>query len=346
MKAALYFPVFVNDYDELPLTTLKRKWGIKGYGVYTFLRTKLQDVDNYEYPVQMIPDLAYMAGISEEEMTDIIYNSGLFVVGNDYFSCPMLDEALKRHNGIIEKKSEQGKKGGKARMSTLTEEQKRELSKIGNEKRWGKKSQQNPGKNDNDGINAGNAGINIIGNAGSIPDNDIEIDKEIEKEIEIDKETEIEKEIEMENEMETKPSQKPSSDFSNFNPIEIENEIKSFKSDYWIEKNYEFVCNLYIQFKQQYSNSKITLSKFEKVLFFHICKALDFEKKDDNSNMEINDYFLSRPVIDINIIQTAINGINEDEQIKGNYKFIIDTLQIVTHQDVDDDAIDVIKAIG
>jgi hypothetical protein len=296
----------------------------------------------------MIPDLAYMAGISEEEMTDIIYNSGLFVVGNDYFSCPMLDEALKRHNGIIEKKSEQGKKGGKARMSTLTEEQKRELSKIGNEKRWGKKSQQNPSKNDDAGINTGNDGISIPANAGSIPDNDIdmEIEKEIETKIEIEKEMDIEKETEMESEMETKLSQKSSSEFSNFNPIEIENEIKSFKSDYWIEKNYEFVCNLYIQFKQQYSNSKITLSKFEKVLFFHICKALDFEKKDENSNMDINNYCLSRPVIDINIIQDTINVINKIEQIKENYKFIIDTLQIVTHPDVDDDAIDVIKAIG
>jgi hypothetical protein len=62
--------------------------------------------------------------------------------------------------------------------------------------------------------------------------------------------------------------------------------------------------------------------------------------------MDINNYCLSRPVIDINIIQDTINVINKIEQIRENCKFIIDTLQIVTHPDVDDNAIDVIKAIG
>jgi hypothetical protein len=339
MKAALFFPVFVNDYDELKLTTLKRKWGMKGYGVYTFLRTKLQDVDNYEYPVKMIPDLAYMAGVSEQEMTAIIYNSGLFKVGNDYFSCPMLDEALKRHNGIIEKKSEQGKKGGHVRMSTMSEDQRKELSKKAHEARYGSKlpapASDLPTKNIN---------------AGSLPSNEMDIDikreKDIETKTEIDKEIDIKKENEMEREMETKPRQKSSSEFSNFNPIEIQNEINYFKSDYWIEENYEFVCDLYIKFKQQYSNSKISLSKFEKVLFFFICKELDAIKGDDNSNKEINDYCLSKPVIDVYIIQIIINGINKEEQIKENFKFVIDTLQIVAHQNFDDDGIDVIKAIG
>jgi hypothetical protein len=62
--------------------------------------------------------------------------------------------------------------------------------------------------------------------------------------------------------------------------------------------------------------------------------------------MDINNYCLSRPVIDINIIQDTINVINKIEQIRENYKFIMDDVQLVLHPHVDGDVIDVVKKIS
>ncbi len=291
MIKALFFPVFVNDFDEIQLITLKRKYGIRGYGVYTFLRTKLQDVDNYEYPIKLIPDLAYLAGVPEDEMQDIIYNSGLFVVGNDYFSCPALDEALYRHNGIKAKRSEQGKKGGLARMSTLTPEQRSELGKKAINKRWGKNSNEIPAHTSEYQAKNENAGI--------IPSNeiDIEIEMEIEKEIEMEKD--IEKESEIENDIESKKvsslvlvSQDSTSVSSSQNPIsffspsELQYQIDSYlkqDSKFFSSKNQDIVTNGFIEFRKEYPQSKASLEAYESVLYAYLYSSLAYSNNYSNS---------------------------------------------------------------
>lgn len=284
MNKALFFPLFVNDYDELQLTTLKRKYGIKGYGVYTFLRTKLQDVDNYEYPIKLIPDLAYLAGIPENEMSDIIYNSSLFVVGNEFFSCPHLDEALNRHNGIIEKKTGQGKKGGQARMSTLTEEQRKELSRMGHEARYGKqkshvgtnsidvpaiKSEVNTNSSNvpTNNINACNTGNNLPTNAGNLPSNEIDI--EIEREIDIERETDTETNREKESDIEStrfvsqgsklQPSETLTIDENGYDTLPIESEKKYPVSTAPIVKDPRFFKELRQGFKPTYFKNPIKI---------------------------------------------------------------------------------------
>jgi hypothetical protein len=301
MNKALYFPLFVNDYEEVQLTTLKRKFGIKGYGIYTFLRTKLQDVDNYEYPIRMIGDLSYMAGIPETEMTDIINNSGLFVIGNDFFSCPLLDEALNRHNGIKAKKSEQGKKGGQVRMSTLTPEERKELSQKGVDARKNKQPAQpafeknmanlQPAKNDN----AGCVGSSQPSNAGSKPDNEIDI----ESEMEIDMETDTDKDKEKDNKREIDSEREKNSPISG---IDLSKEIKKYlesPSKFLYGHNQNLCSSVYESYRVLLSDPKIkSIGMFEKVLYYHLLKVTNSNNVHE-LNEEISKGSLSLTLEDI-----------------------------------------------
>ena len=290
MNKALFFPVFVNDYDEVQLIKLKRKYGIKGYGIYTFLRTKLQDVDNYEYPITMIPDLAYMAGIPENEMTEIINNSGCFEIGNGYFSCPLLDEALNRHNHIKEKKSEQGKKGGLARMSTLTTEERKALSLKGVEARKNKLSGQ-PAPQPEIKSDVGYAGAAQPANGGSQPDNEIEI----EKEMEIENESKKKKDIDIE-----------SRNLSSFSVININKEVEDYlKSDskFFYNDN-KYICSrLYERYQVERPDPKITsIQMFENLLYYHLLKITntkdvkDLNQRLSNGSLSLNLYDISQTV--------------------------------------------------
>lgn len=308
MNKALYFPIFVNDFEEVQLTKLKRLFGIKGYGIFTFLRTKLQDVDNYEYPLTMVSDLSYMAGISENEMLEVIKNSGLFVVANGYFSCPLLDEALNRHNGIKEKKSEQGKKGGIARMSTLTTEERKALSLKGVEARKNKQPAQPATKLETKSI-VGFAGVVQPANAGSQPNNEIETD--IEKEIEKGKETESDKEKDIDFE------KKKLSSFPGFELAkEVENYLKS-QSKFFYGKNQNACSRLYERYRVEQTDTKInSIWAFEKVLYyFLLCMTNTHNVQDLNQR-------LSQGNLSINVadIYYTVKLITSKQEINDDYR--------------------------
>lgn len=306
MNKALYFPIFVNDFEEVQLTKLKRLFGIKGYGIFTFLRTKLQDVDNYEYPLTMVSDLSYMAGIPENEMLEVINNSGLFVVANGYFSCPLLDEALNRHNGIKEKKSEQGKKGGIARMSTLTSDERKALSQKGVQARKNKLSEeqvQQPVLISN----AGYAGYMKPAIAGSQPSNEIEM--EIEKETEIEKENKIERKIDIEN------NQIPS-----FSPSKLKNEVDAYlklPSKYFYGLNQNDCSRLYERYRVEQPDIKIkSILAFEQVLYYYLlCMTNTHNVQDLNQR-------LSQGNLSINVadIYNTVKLITSKKEINDDYK--------------------------
>lgn len=308
MNKALFFPVFVNDFDEVHLTKLKRKYGIKGYGIYTFLRTKLQDVDNYEYPLTMIPDLAYMAGIPENEMTEIINDSGLFVIGNGYFSCPLLDEALHRHNGIKEKKSEQGKKGGIARMSTLTTEERKALSLKGVEARKNKQLAQPATKSETKSI-VGFAGSVQPANAGLQPNNEIETD--------IERETEIEKETESDKEKDIDIEKKKLSSFPGFELTkEVENYLES-KSKFFYGKNQNACSRLYERYRVEQSDTEInSIWAFEKVLYYFLLCMTNTQNVQE-LNQRLFQGNLSIIVADI---YNTVKLINSKKEINDDYE--------------------------
>lgn len=308
MNKALYFPIFVNDFEEVQLTKLKRLFGIKGYGIFTFLRTKLQDVDNYEYPLTMVSDLSYMAGIPENEMLEVINNSGLFVVANGYFSCPLLDEALNRHNGIKEKKSEQGKKGGIARMSTLTTDERKALSLKGVEARKNKQPAQPATKLETKSI-VGFAGVVQPANAGSQPNNEIETD--IEKEIEKEKETESDKEKDIDIE------KKKLSSFPGFELAkEVENYLKS-QSKFFYGKNQNACSRLYERYRVEQTDTKInSIWAFEKVLYyFLLCMTNTHNVQDLNQR-------LSQGNLSINVadIYNTVKLITSKQEINDDYR--------------------------
>jgi hypothetical protein len=371
MNKALFFPLFVNDYDELQLTTLKRKYGIKGYGVYTFLRTKLQDVDNYEYPIKLIPDLAYLAGIPETEMSDIIYNSSLFVIGNEFFSCPLLDEALNRHNGIIEKKTGQGKKGGQARMSTLSEEQRKELSRKGHEARYGKQKSHvdtnsidvpaiksevstNSSNVPANNINAGSTGNNLPSNAGNLPSNEIDIEREREIDIERETDTETEREIETEREKETdiestRVSSKGSSSnvasgstppqSFHYSPIEVEKQIKKYlnkDSKFFFGDNQNIVINAYINFYNEFPTTIDTVEGFEQVLYVHLQSLLSSPSKYIENTKDLNDVLDNTE----NLIITPSSIMDLMQRIKDNKNDNKDTFHKIIHKVFDNNTND------
>jgi hypothetical protein len=308
MNKALYFPMFVNDYDEVQLTKLKRKFGIRGYGIYTFLRIKLQDIDNYEYPMTMIPDLAYMAGIPENEMTEIINDSGLFVIGNGYFSCPLLDEALSRHNGIKEKKSEQGKRGGLTRMSTLTPEERKALSLKGVEAR---KLKQQPAPQSAKILDVGYADSSQPANAGSQPDNEIEID--IENEIETEKEMETEKDKERDIDIERE-------NFFSFSGIKLSKEVEDYlrsESKFFYGNNQNVCSRLYERYRVEQTDTKIaSLKTFENVLYYHLLKITN-TKNVQELNERLSKSSLSLATSDIfNTVQL----ISKKQEVNSDYK--------------------------
>ncbi len=312
MNKALYFPIFVNDFEEVQLTKLKRLFGIKGYGIYTFLRTKLQDVDNYEYPLTMVSDLSYMAGIPENEMLEVINNSGLFVVANGFFSCPLLDEALNRHNGIKARKSEQGKNGGIARMSTLTPDERKALSQKGVQARKNKLS-EGPVQQQAIISSAGYAGSITPAVAGSQPSNEIEREKERETEIETGKK--IDRKIDIEK------NQMPS-----FSPFDLKREVDDYlsvPSKFFYGRNQNTCSRLYERYRIEQPDTKIkSIWAFEKVVYYYLL-CMTNSKNVQELNQRLSQGNLSINVVDI---YNTVKIITSNKEINDDYRRAVNTV--------------------
>lgn len=104
----------------------------------------------------------------------------------------------------------------------------------------------------------------------------------------------------------------------------IEDEIKNFKSFFFSIDNYEFITNLYVEFKKNIDNSKIKLSpKFDKLVCLVLYNAfyMEFQKEPDSN--DINEYIRTKnPSINVFDLQNLINRINQSKQLQRIYKYI------------------------
>ena len=114
-KDAYYFPHDGNARMDLKISALRKKYGMKGYGIFFGIIEMLRETKEY----QLLDDwssIAYDLREDEEAIVDIIKNFNLFVVDleNHFFYSKSLKERMKHLDDIRIKRSIAGRKGGLA----------------------------------------------------------------------------------------------------------------------------------------------------------------------------------------------------------------------------------------
>ena len=117
-KNADYFPHDNDMRNDPKIRALRTKFGLAGYATYCMMLETLTDSDEFRHPFSDI-DKVLLAGDFgvEQELFDAIigFSSsiiGVFVIDNDFISCPKLKE---RFSPLLEKREKQRKNSYRSR---------------------------------------------------------------------------------------------------------------------------------------------------------------------------------------------------------------------------------------
>jgi hypothetical protein len=101
----------------------------------------------------------------------------------------------------------------------------------------------------------------------------------------------------------------------------FEKQIQDFKFSKLFTFNLEFIKNNYLNFIKNYPHSKLTIQKFEIIVFMILIDSINVDKEKHNTIYKVNDYInyylVNNPItFDINLVQTIVNKMNTDNKFK------------------------------
>lgn len=114
-KDTYYFKHDCNARHDTKILKLRRKYKLEGYGIYFCLIEILREQSGYKLKLSDIPDVAFDLQISEEMLTSIVNDFGLFSVEKDAIFSPSLMRRMKEFDAQKAARIEAGRKGGKAK---------------------------------------------------------------------------------------------------------------------------------------------------------------------------------------------------------------------------------------
>lgn len=114
-KDAYYFPHDSNAHDDPKIIKLNGALGLEGYGIYWLLLELLRDQPGYQYPVELIPDIAERYKTTKEKLSAVVYNFKLFEYDQVNFWSPSFIRRMQIREEIRQVRSLAGLKSGEAR---------------------------------------------------------------------------------------------------------------------------------------------------------------------------------------------------------------------------------------
>ena len=114
MNDARYFKHDDNARNDLKITQIRQKYGLKGYGIFFCLIELLRSSKCYELNYD-IKSLVYDLREDEESIKDIVENFGLFVVKEDKFYSESLKNRMNELDKIRKKRKKAGLSGASVR---------------------------------------------------------------------------------------------------------------------------------------------------------------------------------------------------------------------------------------
>lgn len=87
-KDAYYFPHYCNARHDRKIRRIRKELGVEGYGIFFMLLEVLREQTDFRYPVDDLDLLADEFGTSEQKISVVVSNYGLFTVDekNKFFS--------------------------------------------------------------------------------------------------------------------------------------------------------------------------------------------------------------------------------------------------------------------
>lgn len=313
MKTANYFPLLANHYASTKSLNIRRKHGLKGYAIYLIMFQKLAATETRSIKMDQIEELAFELHLEqkEEELIEIIRT--YFNINGEEFYSQELNDSLAWYDEKYNKASQ----GGKKAAENMTPEQRKERSRTANEEKIKKKnlSSSDLPRKENTPNQLSDTLVKDIISQGSLPNNKIEQNKREEKRTES-------------NGREVKePKDKNIESASFFTPFEVEDSIEKYFSEpsmFFFGDNQNVVINTYTNYFKQYQQTKLTLSKFEKILYFHLSQmTMSLNVKD------LNEYIFTHPIsISIEDVHNTVKLICDNPKVEAGFKNIIEEVNL------------------
>lgn len=84
-KQGNYFPHYSNARYDPKIINLRRKYTDAAYAWFFMILEIIREQPDFKYPVDQIGTMAFDIRVDIEVLTDIVHNSGLFVIDNNLF---------------------------------------------------------------------------------------------------------------------------------------------------------------------------------------------------------------------------------------------------------------------
>jgi hypothetical protein len=113
-KDAYYFSHDSNARNDIRIIKLRRKLGLKGYGMYWCIIEMLRESENYKLSLTDLEDIAYELRCEIEEI-NVLFECELLEKDNEYFYSKSLLKRMEKLDKIKQKRRDAGAIGGKSK---------------------------------------------------------------------------------------------------------------------------------------------------------------------------------------------------------------------------------------
>ena len=120
MKDAYYFSHDANARHDQRIISIRRKYGMEGYGIYFGIIETLRETSNYMLSIdeeESLLNIAYDLNVDIKKIKDIVFNYDLFEIKEEFFYSRSLSRRMEKLDKIKEKRRESGRLGGKVKAS-------------------------------------------------------------------------------------------------------------------------------------------------------------------------------------------------------------------------------------
>ena len=116
-KDAYYFSHDSNAHKDPKCIRLRRLAGMSAYGLFWCVIEMLRDAPENKIPLESRDDILFELRCETKEW-DALFQSGLIVKDEEFFWSESLLRRMDRYHGIVEKRTQAGKKSAEKRQST------------------------------------------------------------------------------------------------------------------------------------------------------------------------------------------------------------------------------------
>lgn len=117
-KVSYYFKHDSNSRHDPKMIRLLLRKKASGYGVYWIIIEMLRESASYQLSTQDYDVIAEQAKVDLKDVKDVVENFGLFVIEDDTFYAERLTRDMQKLDGLREKWSQAGRKGGLTHAKT------------------------------------------------------------------------------------------------------------------------------------------------------------------------------------------------------------------------------------